>query len=68
MNTLVEGMNAVDRASNTARLYISPLWKELRAHLRHYFGVRTNDRPCSKWTARCAHWLRDGGFLTITTR
>ena len=24
----------------------------------------TNDRPYSKWTARCADWLRDGGFLS----
>ena len=29
----------------------------------HDFGVRTNDRPYSKWTARCADWLRDVGFL-----
>jgi acetyl esterase/lipase len=30
----------------------------------HDFGVRTNARPHSKWTARCAEWLRDVGVLT----
>jgi acetyl esterase/lipase len=33
------------------------------ANTTHDFGVRTNDRPYSKWTAHCADWLRDGGFL-----
>ena len=33
------------------------------ANTTHDFGVRTNDRPHSKWTARCAEWLRDGGLL-----
>jgi acetyl esterase/lipase len=29
----------------------------------HDFGVRTNDRPYATWTASCASWLRDRGFL-----
>lgn len=29
----------------------------------HDFGVRINERPHSKWTARCAEWLRERGFL-----
>ena len=34
----------------------------------HDFGVRTNDRPYSKWTARCVDWLRDGGWLGSDSR
>ena len=33
------------------------------ANTTHDFGVRTNDRPHSKWTARCVEWLRDGRLL-----
>jgi acetyl esterase/lipase len=41
-----------------------PTELHLYANTTHDFGVRTNDRPYSKWTARCADWLRDGGFLS----
>ena len=34
----------------------------------HDFGVRTNDRPYSKWTASCADWLRDGGLLRTNVK
>lgn len=40
-----------------------PTELHIYANTTHDFGVRTNDRPHSKWTARCADWLRDGGFL-----
>ena len=33
------------------------------ANTAHDFGVRTNEHPYSTWTARCADWLRDSGFL-----
>jgi len=33
------------------------------ANTTHDFGVRTNDRPHSKWTARCTEWLRDGRLI-----
>ena len=33
------------------------------ANTTHDFGVRTNERPHSRWTARCEDWLHDGGFL-----
>jgi len=33
------------------------------ANTTHDFGVRTNNHPHSQWTARCAEWLNDGGFI-----
>src|SRR5439155_1832980 len=33
------------------------------ANTAHDFGVRTNDRPYSKWTASCTEWLRNQTFL-----
>jgi acetyl esterase/lipase len=47
---------ALKRAGVSAELHIY-------ARTTHDFGVRTNARPYSTWTASCAHWLRDGGFL-----
>ena len=47
---------ALKRAGVPAELHIY-------AGTTHDFGVRTNDRPYSKWTASCADWLREGGFL-----
>jgi acetyl esterase/lipase len=47
---------ALKRAAIPAELHIY-------AGTAHDFGVRTNDRPYSRWTARCADWLRDGEFL-----
>ena len=47
---------ALKRAGIPAELHIY-------AGTVHDFGVRTNDRPYSTWTASCAHWLRDRGFL-----
>ena len=43
---------ALRRAGVPAELHIY-------AGAAHDFGVRTNDRPYSKWTASCADWLRD---------
>ena len=40
-----------------------PAEVHIYAGTAHDFGVRTNDRPYSKWTARCADWLREGGLL-----
>ena len=47
---------ALKRAGVPAELHVY-------ANTTHDFGVRTNDRPYSKWTARCTDWLRDGGLL-----
>ncbi len=47
---------ALKRAGVPAELHIY-------ARTAHDFGVRTADRPYSTWTASCAAWLRDGGFL-----
>ena len=47
---------ALKRAGVPAELHIY-------AGITHDFGVRTDDHPYSKWTARCADWLRDGGLL-----
>jgi acetyl esterase/lipase len=52
---------ALKRAGVPAELHIY-------AGTAHDFGVRTNDRPYSKWSARCADWLRDGGFLRGDSR
>jgi acetyl esterase/lipase len=48
---------ALKRAGVSAELHIY-------AGTAHDFGVRTSGRPYSKWTASCADWLRDGGFLS----
>jgi acetyl esterase/lipase len=47
---------ALKRAAVPAELHVY-------ANTTHDFGVRTNDRPHSQWTARCAEWLRDFGAL-----
>src|SRR5438552_17160201 len=49
---------ALKRAGVPAELHVY-------ANTAHDFGVRTNDRPYSQWTARCADWLRDLGFLRL---
>lgn len=52
---------ALKRAGVSAELH-------LYANTVHDFGVRTNDRPYSAWTASCVHWLRDGRFLPVKAR
>ena len=52
---------ALKRAGVPAELHVY-------AGTAHDFGVRTNDRPYSKWTVSCAEWLRDGGFLRINAK
>jgi acetyl esterase/lipase len=52
---------ALKRAGVSAELHIY-------ARTTHDFGVRTSDRPYSTWTAACAAWLRDGGFLHRDSR
>ena len=47
---------ALKRAGVPAELHVY-------ANTTHDFGVRTNDRPYSKWTASCADWLRHQEFL-----
>jgi acetyl esterase/lipase len=47
---------ALKRAGVAAELHVY-------ANTTHDFGVRSSNRPHSKWTAACANWLRDGGFL-----
>src|SRR5262249_62182197 len=34
----------------------------------HGFGVRKTERPVSRWTDRCADWLRHRGLLTAGPR
>jgi len=52
---------ALKRAGIPAELHIY-------ASTTHDFGVRTNDRPYSAWTAACATWLRDEGFLNASSK
>jgi acetyl esterase/lipase len=52
---------ALKRAGVPAELHIY-------AGTAHDFGVRTNDRPYSTWTASCAGWLREGGFLRTSLK
>jgi acetyl esterase/lipase len=52
---------ALKRAGIPAELHIY-------AGTAHDFGARTNGRPHSRWTARCADWLRDGGLLRRESR
>jgi len=40
-----------------------PAEMHLYSGTAHDFGVRTNDRPYSSWTARCVDWMRDRGLL-----
>lgn len=47
---------ALKRAGVPAELHVY-------GNTAHDFGVRANDRPHSRWTELCAHWLRDQGFL-----
>ena len=47
---------ALKRAGVSAELHIY-------ANTTHDFGVRTNDRPYSKWTAACLDWLRDNKLI-----
>lgn len=47
---------ALKRAGVSAELHVY-------ANTAHDFGVRPGDRPYAKWTALCADWLRDQGFL-----
>ena len=47
---------ALKRAGVPAELHVY-------ANTTHDFGVRTNDRPYSQWTASCADWLRNQKFL-----
>ena len=52
---------ALKRAGVSAELHIY-------ANTTHDFGVRTNDRPYATWTASCANWLRDRGFLRLNAK
>jgi acetyl esterase/lipase len=52
---------ALKRAGVLAELHIY-------AGTAHDFGVRKSDRPCSTWTASCADWLRDRGFVRANAK
>lgn len=52
---------ALKRAGIPAELHVY-------AGTTHDFGVRGSNRPYSEWTASCASWLRDRGFLTSAAR
>lgn len=47
---------ALKRANVPAELHIY-------AQTAHDFGVRSGDRPYSKWTDACRNWMGDQGFL-----
>jgi acetyl esterase/lipase len=49
---------ALKRAGVPAELHIY-------AGAAHDFGVRSSDKPCSKWTQSCAEWLRETGMLKV---
>jgi acetyl esterase/lipase len=63
------GDDIVSPPENSVLMYLAlkragvPAELHVYANTTHDFGVRTNDRPHSKWTARCAEWLRDSGLL-----
>jgi len=40
-----------------------PTELHIYANTTHDFGVRHTGRPYSNWTAACAHWLSDQGFI-----
>jgi acetyl esterase/lipase len=40
-----------------------PAELHIYAATAHDFGVRTNERPCSTWTASCANWLKHLNLL-----
>jgi len=52
---------ALEKAGISAELHVY-------AATAHDFGVRTNSRPYSTWTASCAAWLRDQEFLGPSNR
>ncbi len=66
------GEDLISPPENSVLLYLAlkragiPAELHIYAGTAHDFGVRTNEHPYSKWTARCADWLRDGGFLRTT--
>ncbi|MCI0534417.1 MAG: alpha/beta hydrolase [Verrucomicrobiales bacterium] len=59
---------------NSVLMYVAlkragvPTELHIYADTTHDFGVRTNERPSSKWTESCANWLRHLGFLKPATR
>ena len=63
------GEDIISPPENSVLLYLAlkqagiPAELHIYAGTAHDFGVCTNEHPYSKWTARCADWLRDGGFL-----
>jgi acetyl esterase/lipase len=68
---LVHGSDdMISPPENSVLMYLAlkragvPAGLHVFANTTHDFGVRASDRPCSKWTALCADWLRDGGFLS----
>jgi acetyl esterase/lipase len=72
---LVHGVDEiVSSPENSLFMYLAlkragvPTELHIYAGTVHDFGVRTNDRPYSTWTASCADWLRDGGFLHDDSR
>jgi dipeptidyl aminopeptidase/acylaminoacyl peptidase len=63
------GDDIISPPKNSVLMYLAlkragiPAELHIYAGTAHDFGVRSNDRPYSTWTARCAKWMRDGGFL-----
>jgi len=63
------GDDIISPPENSVLMYLAlkragiPAELHIYAGTAHDFGVRTNDRPYSKWTESCADWLREGGLL-----
>jgi acetyl esterase/lipase len=63
------GEDLISPPEHSALMYLAlrkagvPAELHIYSNTAHDFGVRTNDRPYATWTASCAHWLRDRGFL-----
>lgn len=68
------GEDIISPPENSVLMYLSlkragvPAELHIDAETPNDFGVRTNDRPYSKWTASCADWLREGGFLRANAK
>ena len=63
------GEDLISPPENSVLMYLAlkrtgvPTELHVYANTAHDFGVRTNDRPYSMWTVRCADWLRDSSLL-----
>jgi acetyl esterase/lipase len=65
------GEDIVSPPENSVLMYLAlkragvPTELHIYANATHDFGVRKNEHPYSTWTASCADWLREQGFLNL---